>query len=140
MLFSTQDGTEIVEAIKKAEEMSTGEIRVHLDQNLKGDPLATAQAVFYKIGMQNTKDKNGVLFYISENKRKVAVVGDENIHKYVKQSFWDELVEEIIHSFKDEKYKEGVVSAILKTGIQLKKYFPADGKINENELPNEISR
>ncbi|MDR1876647.1 MAG: DUF5130 family protein [Flavobacteriaceae bacterium] len=140
MLFSPQDETEIVKAIKTAEAKSTGEIRVHLDQNLKGDPLAIAQDIFYKIGMPDTKDRNGVLFYVSENKRKIAIIGDENIHNYVKQSFWNELIKEITHSFKEEKYKDGLVAAILKTGTQLKKFFPVDGKTNENELPNEISR
>ncbi len=140
MLFTPDDEKEIIEAIRQAESMSTGEIRVHLDQKLKGDPLAVAQSIFFKIGMQKTKDRNGVLFYVSENKRKIAIIGDENIHKYVRQSFWNELIEEIIHSFKQNKYKEGLVSAIHKTGTKLKKYFPGNGKNNDNELPDEISR
>ncbi|PQL91524.1 TPM domain-containing protein [Apibacter adventoris] len=140
MLFSSEDEKEIIEAIRNAELLSTGEIRVHLDQHLKGDALATAQDIFYKIGMQKTKNRNGVLFYVSENLRKVAIIGDENIHKLVRQSFWNEILEEIIESFKKEKYKEGLINAIFKTGNQLKKYFPSDGDNNENELANEISR
>lgn len=140
MLFSSEDEKEIIEAIRNAELLSTGEIRVHLDQHLKGDALTTAQDIFYKIGMQKTKNRNGVLFYVSENLRKVAIIGDENIHKLVRQSFWNEILEEIIESFKKEKYKEGLINAIFKTGNQLKKYFPSDGDNNENELANEISR
>lgn len=90
--------------------------------------------------MQKTKNRNGVLFYVSENLRKVAIIGDENIHKLVRQSFWNEILEEIIESFKKEKYKEGLINAIFKTGNQLKKYFPSDGDNNENEIANEISR
>lgn len=140
MLFSSEDEKEIIEAIRNAELLSTGEIRVHLDQHLKGDALTTAQDIFYKIGMQKTKNRNGVLFYVSENLRKVAIIGDENIHKLVRQSFWNEILEEIIESFKKENYKEGLINAIFKTGNQLKKYFPSDGDNNENELANEISR
>ncbi|WP_295841365.1 TPM domain-containing protein [uncultured Apibacter sp.] len=140
MLFSPQDEELIIDAIKQAESMSTGEIRVHLDQNLTGDALATAQSIFNKLGMEKTKDRNAVLFYVSENKKKIAIIGDVSIHSHVHQNFWDELIKEIIISFKEEKYKEGVINAILKTGIKLKKFFPTDGKSIENELPNEISR
>ena len=140
MLFTPQDEEYIIEAIRPAEAMSTGEIRVHLDQNLTGDALATAQSIFTKLGMEKTKDRNGVLFYVSENKKKIAIIGDINIHKYVYQNFWDELLKEITLSFKDEKYKEGLINAILKTGTKLKKFFPTDGKNIENELSNEISR
>ncbi|MDR3273557.1 MAG: DUF5130 family protein [Flavobacteriaceae bacterium] len=138
-LFTPEDEKEIVEAIKNAETMSTGEIRVHLDNSLKGDPLAKAQAVFAHLGMQNTQERNGVLFFISESDRQIAVIGDENIHQHVKQTFWNNLSQEITASFKEGKFKDGLVSAILKTGHQLKKYFPASGQ-NLNELPNEISR
>ncbi|MCX8676361.1 MULTISPECIES: TPM domain-containing protein [unclassified Apibacter] len=140
MLFSPRDEEDIIEAIRQAEAMSTGEIRVHLDQNLTGDALATAQSLFTKLGMEKTKDKNGVLFYVSENKKKIAVIGDVNIHKYVHQNFWDGLLKEITFSFKKDNYKEGLINAILKTGTKLKKFFPRDGKNIENELPNEISR
>lgn len=140
MLFTPEDEKEIIKAINNAESLSTGEIRVHLDQHLKGDPLATAQSIFYKIGMQKTKDRNGVLFYVSENLRKIAIIGDENIHKYVRQSFWNEILGSIIEYFKKEEYKEGLIDAIGKTGIKLKKYFPANGRNNPNELSNEISR
>ena len=40
--------------------------------------------------------------------------------------------------FAKGKYYEGLKSAILETGIELKKYFPISGE-NPNELPNEIS-
>ena len=120
MLFSPRDEEDIIEAIRQAEAMSTGEIRVHLDQNLTGDALATAQSLFTKLGMEKTKDRNGVLFYVSENRKKIAVIGDVNIHKYVHQNFWDGLLKEITFSFKKDNYKEGLINAILKTGTKLK--------------------
>jgi len=139
MLLSPEDEKEIVNAIKTAETMSTGEIRVHLDNSLKGDPLAKAQAVFVRLGMEHTQDRNAVLFFVSESDRQVAVIGDENIHQHVKQVFWNELLAEMTDSFKNGNFKDGLISAILKTGHQLKKHFPASGH-NPNELPNEISR
>lgn len=140
MLFTPEDEKQIIEAIRLAETMSTGEIRVHLDQKLEGDPLAKAQEIFYKIGMDKTKDKNGILFYVSENRKQVAVIGDQNIHTYVKQAFWDQILNEIVSDFKNGFYKEGLTKAINKTGIKLKKYFPYNGKTIKNELPDEISR
>ena len=40
--------------------------------------------------------------------------------------------------FAKENYHNGLKEAILKTGFELKKYFPFEGE-NINELPNDLS-
>lgn len=139
MIFSSTDEKEIIEAIKKAEKMTSGEIRIHLDNHLKGDALAKAQHIFYKLNMDKTQNKNGVLLYIAVKDKKIAIIGDENIHKMVNQNFWNEIIKEISLSFKQGNYKNGIILAIEKIGKKLKIHFPHQTN-DKNELPDELSR
>lgn len=128
----------LVEAIKTAEDHSSGEIRVHIDSTAEDDFAKKAFAVFRSLEMHLTKERNAVLFYINFEQHYLTIIGDEGIHKKVKQQFWDDLHDEITSEFSRENYFHGLKDAILKTGLELKKYFPVDGE-NVNELSNDIS-
>lgn len=128
----------LVEAIKIAEDHSSGEIRVHIDSTAEDDFANKAFAIFRSLDMHHTKERNAVLFYVNFEHHYLTIIGDEGIHKKVKQSFWDNLHDEITNEFAKEKYCQGLQNAILKTGLELKKYFPVDGE-NINELSNDIS-
>lgn len=141
--LSDEEINSIVKAIQTAEENSTGEIRVHIDSSIdektEKDDAKKSFDIFHKLGMQNTKDRNAVLFHINFNQRYLTIIGDEGIHQKVCQSFWDEIYEEMIQKFTQEKYFQAIEEAILKTGVELKKYFPINNGDNPNELPNEVT-
>lgn len=131
---------EIVEAIVIAEQNTSGEIRVHIEENNSKPPLERAQEVFYELGMDATQFKNGVLFYICMQTRSFAIIGDEGIHNVVEDDFWDCTKDVVISHFKRGKFKQGLVEGILRAGERLKKHFPYDAETDTNELSNEISR
>ncbi|HRD51084.1 MAG TPA: TPM domain-containing protein, partial [Flavobacteriales bacterium] len=62
-------------AVSEAELRTSGEIRVHLEDHIEEDVLQHAAFVFEELGMQRTKDRNGVLIYVSVGDRQVAVIG-----------------------------------------------------------------
>lgn len=128
----------LVEAIKIAEDQSSGEIRVHIDSTAEDDFAKKAFTVFRSLEMHLTKERNGVLFYVNFEQHYLTIIGDEGIHKKVKQQFWDNLHDEITAEFSKKNYCKGLNDAILKTGLELKKYFPISGE-NINELSNDIS-
>jgi len=128
----------LVEAIKIAEDQSSGEIRVHIDSTAEADFAKKAFGIFQSLKMYETKERNAVLFYVNFEQQYLTIIGDEGIHKKVKQSFWDNLHDEITSEFVKGNYFDGLKNGILKTGLELKKYFPIDGE-NINELPNDIS-
>ncbi|MNK25309.1 hypothetical protein D3C87_436310 [compost metagenome] len=128
----------LVEAIKIAEDHSSGEIRVHIDSTGLDNFAKKAFSIFQSLEMHNTKERNAVLFYVNFEQHYLTIIGDEGIHKKVKQSFWDTLHDEITAEFAKENYHNGLKEAILKTGFELKKYFPFEGE-NINELPNDLS-
>ena len=128
----------IVEAIKIAEDHSSGEIRVHIDSTSEDNFAKKAFGIFQSLKMHETKERNAVLFYINFEQHYLTIIGDEGIHKKVKQQFWDQLHDEITREFSKGNLYEGLKNGILKTGLELKNYFPVVGE-NVNELPNDIS-
>jgi uncharacterized membrane protein len=130
---------QIIDAIKKAELATSGEIRVHIEGTCpNGDPLARAIEVFALLGMHKTREQNGILFYVAVDDRKFAVIGDKGIDQRVPTGFWDETKEVLRRHFALEQYAEGLANGIWRTGEQLQKYFPrlAD---DTNELSDDIS-
>lgn len=136
--FSEEDRQQIVRAIADAELMTSGEIRVHVDAKCAGDPVEKAFKIFYKLEMHQTAERNGVLFYIATEHRKLAIVGDEGIHQKVPNHFWDEIKEQMVVSFKAEGYTEGLVKGIQKAAEQLSLHFPRKAD-DVNELSNEVT-
>lgn len=128
----------LVEAIQTAENHSTGEIRIHVDSNTEDHNAEMAFDVFKTLCMDKTAERNAVLFHVNFEKRYLTIIGDEGVHKKVHQHFWDHLHDYVASEFAKGRYYEGLKSAVLETGIELKKYFPIEGD-NPNELPNEIS-
>lgn len=128
----------LVHAIKEAEDHSTGEIRVHIDKNSNQESAKTAFEVFKKLGMDQTLERNAVLFHVNFEERYLTIIGDKAIHEKVKQKFWDQLHDKTTATFAKGLYFEGLRDAILETGLELKKFFPITGD-NPNELSNEIT-
>lgn len=136
--LTDQDLASLVEAIKTAESYSTGELRVHIDTHSEGDFAKSAWDVFRALKMHKTKYRNAVLFHVNFEKKYFTIIGDEAIHSKVHQNFWDQIHDEATSLFAQKKYFQGLRDAILKTGLEFKKYFPVTGE-NKNELPDEIT-
>jgi len=137
-LFSEAQKEVILDAITQAEKHTSGEIRVHLEGKCKVDPVQRAFRVFNKLGMEKTKLRNGVLFYVAVADKKLAIIGDKGIHELVPENFWHSIKEEMVKDFKHENFTEGLVKGILEAGQQLKVHFPYAND-DVNELTNDIS-
>jgi uncharacterized membrane protein len=136
--FSQEQQLQIQDAIKKAEDETSGEIRVHIETKLTGNVLDRAAWIFDKIGMHETDNRNGVLFYFAVRSKEFAIIGDGGINSKVPDNFWDEIRNTILKYFRSGKYSEGLIEGILMAGRQLKEHFPHK-KDDINELSDEIS-
>lgn len=137
--LSKAEEQEIVLAIVEAEKNTSGEIRVHIEEHTEKSPLERAQEVFFELKMDETQDRNGVLFYVCVSDKKFAIIGDKGINEAVESDFWDCTKDIVIANFKEGNFKKGLVEGILRAGERLKKYFPYQSD-DTNELSNEISR
>lgn len=138
--FLTHDEEQaIVDAIRQAEDLTSGEIRVHLEAHTDLAPLERAKEVFGFLEMHKTNARNGVLFYVGVVDHSFVVLGDEGINRVVEADFWECTKDLVINHFKQKQYEEGLIAGILHAGKQLKRFFPVD-KNDLDELPNEISK
>jgi uncharacterized membrane protein len=128
----------ITQAISEAERRTSGEIRVHIENNLRGDVLDRAAFLFRHLGMAGTEQRNGVLIYLAVKSRQFAIIGDKGIHKVVPEDFWESLKHKMLKDFAENRFTEGLVAAIKETGEELKKNFP-HLENDKNELSDEIS-
>ena len=138
-ILTSKQEAKIVEAIRLAEENTSGEILVHIEEKSEKPSIERAKEVFNALEMYKTEARNGVLFYINVSNHQFAIIGDEGIDKVVPEDFWESTKEIVIKHFKEKKHKKGLVKGIKKAGEQLKHYFPFQSN-DTNELPNEISR
>ena len=72
--FIESQKQEISKSIERAELNTSGEIRVHLEDTCKTEPLKRAIEVFEKLAMHQTEQRNGVLFYLAVKDKKFAVM------------------------------------------------------------------
>ncbi|SEG48325.1 FcoT-like thioesterase domain-containing protein [Halpernia humi] len=136
--LTNNDLATLVEAIKTAENNSTGEIRVHIDSTTETQNAKIAFEIFQSLHMEHTAHRNAVLFHVNFEQKYLTIIGDTGIHAVVKQKFWDNLHDYVTQEFAKKNYCDGLKNAILKTGLELKKHFPLKGE-NPNELPDEIT-
>jgi len=129
---------QIIKAIRTAELHTSGEIRVHIESTTQKETISRATEVFYYLKMDETKNKNGVLFYLAVDDKKFAVIGDKNINTKVDRDFWDNIKNTVIKEFKTTHFASGLVKGILKVGKELATYFPFEEN-DKNELPNKVS-
>lgn len=137
--LTANEEQEIVEAIRIAELNTSGEIRVHIEKTSKGDATNRALDVFHDLKMDNTKLQNAVLIYVAVEDKSFVIYGDKGINDVVTKDFWDSTKNLMQSYFKQGKFKQGLVEGILKSGEQLKHYFPYTDS-DTNELTNDISK
>lgn len=137
--FTPENKSKIEEAIAKAETYTSGEIRVHIEDKCKEDVLDRAAFIFDNLQMEQTKERNGVLFYLAFVDHQLAILGDGGINAKVPENFWEEIKDDLVSNFKKKQYTEGLIHGIEKAGHQLAKYFPHHGDDDVDELDNEVT-
>ncbi|MBK9148277.1 MAG: TPM domain-containing protein [Flavobacteriales bacterium] len=137
--FLTAGERELVAAaIIEAERRTSGEIRVHLEDHIEEDVLDHAAFVFEELGMQRTKDRNGVLIYVSVADHKAAVIGDKGINDHVPERFWHDVLGVLRLHFAAGRHAEGLCEAVMLVGEKLRDLHPLQ-RDDRNELSNEVS-
>ncbi len=138
-LFTKEESQAIVQAIRESERMTSGEVRVFVESKCRFmDPVDRAGEIFFKLKMDQTDDRNGVLVYIAVKDHQLAIFGDEGIHKKVGQEFWIKEVKRMTDSFIKENYAEGVRQCVIEIGQVLHQHFPYNNDTDKNELPDDI--
>jgi uncharacterized membrane protein len=128
---------EIVAAIQAAEKLTSGEIRVFISRNPVEDPVPAAQNQFVALGMEKTRDRNGVLIFVAPRAHKFAVIGDVAVHARCGEEFWTELAREMSSHFRKSEFTAGIVHGVRKAGELLAAHFPRRPG-DTNELSDQV--
>lgn len=128
----------VVAAVRLAEGGTSGEIRIHIDGECEGDPIKRAEEVFFRLGMNRTERRNGVLIYLACNSKVFAIIGDKGINDIVPEGFWDSVLNQMKAFFSKGLFAEGLSAAAAMVGQKLQAFFPIQSD-DVNEQPDEIS-
>lgn len=137
--LTPKEEAEIVEAIRIAEGNTSGEIRVHIEQQCDSDVYEHALEVFHYLKMDNTIQRNGVLIYVAVDNKSFVIFGDQGINNIVGADFWNSTRDKIAAQFKSGNFKQGLIDGIKEAGTALSQHFPWDHD-DKNELDNTISK
>ncbi len=137
--FTPGEQEKIVEAIRKAEINTSGEVRVFIEsKNPLVDTVERAKDIFYSLEMDNTAHRNGVLLYMATKHQELALFGDEGIHKEVGTQFWNNAVKDMLTGIDAKDMCYAIENCINTIGKTLHEKFPYDAATDKNELPDDI--
>jgi uncharacterized membrane protein len=137
--FPDEEKHLIVKAIQHAEKDTSGEVRVFVESKCRWvDAIDRAAEIFGSLKMDQTELRNAVLVYIAVKDRQLAVFGDTGIHERVGSEYWNKVVGEMLASFNQNNYAQGIANCVIQIGEALRREFPYNKDTDKNELPDDI--
>jgi putative membrane protein len=100
---------------------------------------ARAEQLFIEEGVTETRERSGVLLYLSEAEHRVELLADRGIHERVGAETWQRLVDEVVIGIRAGHAMDGIVKAVDAIGASLAQHFPPSSD-DVNELSNAPRR
>ncbi len=130
------DSARIEEAVFFAEQNSSSEIIVKLsaatsDEEMRG----IAEAEFVRLGLPGLAPSNGILIYVSLNRRAVEIVVGPDAAAQLPDELWRSAAAAVARGFRQGKAADGIISAVQSMTAPLAKTFPPLATPGP-ELPN----
>lgn len=96
-----------------------------------------AREQFLMRGIARTKDRSGVLIFVSLGERYARIIADDGIAARVPQAQWQGAIDALIAHMRDGRIADGFVAAIENCGNALAAHFPRTAETRD-ELPDRI--
>jgi putative membrane protein len=100
---------------------------------------ARAKQTFVEQGVIETRQRSGVLLYLSEVEHRVELVADRGIHERVGAELWQSTVARVVEAIHGGRAAEGIMAAVDAIGACLAANFPPTAD-DTNELSNAPRR
>ncbi len=141
-ILSDVELEKIAQAISKQELRTSGELKVSIKRkrsflDKKKNIRELAIREFHRLGLNNTRERSGILFFLLLKDREFYILPDIGITEKLPQEFWDELAKETIDYFIDGRFFEGIINVIQKCGEVLAKHYPVKPE-DRNEISNRV--
>jgi putative membrane protein len=100
---------------------------------------STAMRQFWAQRLNKTKERTGVLIFVSLAERYAEIIADAGINEKVTPEVWENAVAALTAGIRHGRVGDGLVAAIAQCGAVLAEHFPLpDGSVNPNELPDKL--
>lgn len=99
-----------------------------------------AEMAFLEEEVFHTRDRTGILLFLSLFEHRVIVIGDSGINRQVEQGQWDGIVKNVAAGIRAGKPGEALVSGIRQCGELLQRHGVAVQPDDFDELSNELRR
>jgi putative membrane protein len=97
-----------------------------------------AENAFLEEEVFNTRQRTGIMIFVSFFEHEVIIMADQGISKVVPQNEWDKIVKNLIESIRNKKIVDGIEQAIHHCGdLLLDKGFIKTAD-DENELGDDL--
>ena len=113
--------------------------RIVIPKIIKAKAAADRAArVFLECGVADTRERTGILIFVSYLEKQVIVLADKGIAKKIGQDLWNLIVSELSEEIGKKNAESALCGAVKKCGELLAQYFPADKSDNPNELSDGV--
>jgi putative membrane protein len=85
-----------------------------------------------------TRERTGVMLFVSLGERMAELIADDGIHEHVGSSVWDQAMAALIDGLRSGRVEQGFEAAIRFCGDVLAEKFPARPGDNPDELPDAV--
>lgn len=142
-LMDDDDLLRISDSIREAEKLTSGEIRVSIKEKKpffrrKKSVEELAKEEFFRLGMDKTRDKTGILIYLLLSEKRFHILADTGINEKVEKNTWHNIKDEMQEKFRQGFFAEGIIIGVRDVGKILTRHFPIK-EDDTNELPNTVS-
>ena len=125
-------GAFLVRFVPSCKRFFVGRELLHHRVSLRASQAFVSEEIF------KTRDRTGILIFLSFFERTVVVLGDSGINAKVQQHEWDRIVEIIVRGMKSGKPTNGLTDAIRMCGELLQRRGVRRRKSDVDELPDTL--
>jgi putative membrane protein len=93
---------------------------------------------FIAKNLHATRERTGVMIFVSLGERMAELIADEGIADHVDAHVWDQAMAALTAGLRDGKVEEGFAACIGLCGQVLAEKFPEHAGDNPNELPDAV--
>lgn len=99
---------------------------------------AMARQTFLEFELFRTRQRTGILIFVSLFEHRVEILGDKGINEKVSDMDWQHIIDKMIPFLKKHQNKEAMLIAIEESKSLLLKYGFEAGPDDHNELPDHL--
>lgn len=96
-----------------------------------------ANKQFNNLGLQTTKTKQAIMFFVSSDEKFVQIITDSKIKEKIEDNYWQDIINLFIKDVKNNQISNGYLKAIKNCNDILIKKFPIQDN-DINELSNDV--